>query len=199
MRLAGDTVTPVYRRGVRVVVVPWSARWSIEFEAVRRELSEACSSIPVRSVEHVGSTSVPGLASKPILDVAVVVASDDVHAAIAALERVGYRHLGERGIPDRHAFSAPAHGPARHVYVTVDGSLALRNQLAVRDVLRRDPNLRRRYGELKLALASRDTDDMDAYVAAKSPVLQEVLRASGRFTASELETIAALNDVSGSG
>jgi len=179
---------------VRVVVVPWTPRWAIEFESVRDELSSACSSIPGRSVEHVGSTSVPGLAAKPILDVAVVVAKENLAAAIAALEQAGYRHLGERGIPDRHAFSAPPRGPARHVYVTPDGSLSLRNQLAVRDVLRTDPNLRDRYGELKLALGSCDLDDMHAYVAAKSPVLQEILRASGRFTAGELRDIAAVND-----
>ncbi len=179
---------------MRVVVVPWDARWPVQFESIRRELGAACTSIPVRSIEHVGSTSVPGLAAKPVIDIAVVVADSDVRGAIAALEKVGYRHLGERGIPDRHAFAATANSPARHVYVVVDGSLALRNQLAVRDVLRGDPDLRRRYGELKLALAARDIEDMDAYVAAKSPVLHEVLRASARFSPGELARIAALND-----
>ncbi|MBM3664019.1 MAG: GrpB family protein, partial [Actinobacteria bacterium] len=147
---------------MRVTVVPWNPQWSIEFESIRRELSNACASTPVRAIEHVGSTSVPGLAAKPIIDVAVVVARDDVDDAIAALEAAGYSYQGERGVPDRHAFHAPPHGPARHVYVAVDASLALRNHLAVRDVLRSDPELRRRYGELKLDLASRDIADSDA-------------------------------------
>jgi len=176
------------------MVVPWTRGWPIEFESIRREIAAAFASTPVRSIEHVGSTSVPGLAAKPIIDVAVVIGRDDVPGAIAALESAGYTYLGERGVPDRHAFSAPPHGPTRHVYVAVDGSLALRNLLAVRDVLRSDPELRRRYGEVKLALASRNVADMDAYVAAKTPVLQEVLQASGRFSPRELAIIAALNN-----
>ncbi|MBM3664157.1 MAG: GrpB family protein, partial [Actinobacteria bacterium] len=80
-----------------------------------------------------------------------------------------------------------------------DASLALRNHLAVRDVLRSDPELRRRYGELKLDLASRDIADSDAYVAAKSPVLQEVLHASGRFSPTEFATIEALNNAPDAG
>lgn len=175
------------------MVVPWNPEWPSQFEAIRRELAAACASTPVRSIEHVGSTSVPGLAAKPTIDVAVVVGRDDVDGAIVALAAAGYTYQGERGVPDRHAFSAPPHGPARHVYVAVDGSLALRNHLAVREVLRSDPELRRRYGELKLDLASRDVATIDVYVAAKSPVLQEVLHASGRFSPSELAAIAALN------
>jgi GrpB-like predicted nucleotidyltransferase (UPF0157 family) len=176
------------------MVVPWKPEWPSAFESIRRELYAACALSPVRSIEHVGSTSVPGLAAKPIIDVAVVVGRDDVGGAIDALEAVGYSYLGERGVPDRHAFSAPSNGPPRHVYVAVEGSLALRNHLAVRDVLRSNPELQRRYGELKLELASRDFADTDAYVAAKSPVLQEVLQASGRFGPGELATIAALNN-----
>lgn len=179
---------------MRVEVVPWDPQWSTDFESIRRELAHACASTTVRSIEHVGSTSVPGLAAKPVIDVAVVVARDDVPGAIEALEAAGYTYLGERGVPDRHAFAEPGHGPARNVYVAVDGALALRNHLAVREVLRDDAELRRRYGELKVELASRDIVDMDTYVAAKTPVLQEVLGASGRFSTDELAAIAALNE-----
>jgi GrpB-like predicted nucleotidyltransferase (UPF0157 family) len=184
---------------VRVTVVPWDPQWLFDFESVKRELADACRSTPVRSIEHVGSTSVPGLAAKPVIDIAVVVGRDDVTDTIEALEAAGYTYLGERGVPDRHAFSEPAHGPARNVYLAVDGALGLRNHLAVRDVLRGDVELRRRYGQLKLDLASQDIVDMDAYVAAKTPLLQEVLRASGQFTPDELAAIAALNDTPAAG
>lgn len=184
---------PIYGDAVRVNVVPWSPEWPLEFAAVREELSRACVSIPVQSIEHVGSTSVPGLAAKPVLDVTIVVARVHLGDTFAALEEAGYRHMGERGIPDRHAFSPPPQGPARHVYVAVDGSLSLRNQLAVRDVLRTHPDLRNRYEDLKLSLAARDLDDMDQYLAAKSPLIQEVLRTSGRFSDDELGAIAAMN------
>lgn len=184
---------------MRVRVVSWDPHWSTDFESIRRELADACAATPVRSIEHVGSTSVRGLTAKPVVDVAVVVCRDDVQGAIAALEAAGYTYLGERGVPDRHAFSAPPAGPSRNVYVAVDGALALRNHLAVRDVLRRNADLRLRYGQLKVELASRDLADMDTYVAAKTPVLQEVLRSSGQFTPDELAAIAALNEASTAG
>lgn len=178
---------------VRVEVEPWDPTWAASFEAVRAELERACNDVPGHSVEHVGSTAVPHLAAKPVLDVTIVVPPEHVDEAIAAVERVGYRHQGERGIPDRHAFSAPPHGPARHVYVGVEGSLAVRNQLTVRDVLRQDPELRDRYARLKQSLASRELESMDDYVAAKTPILQEILGASGCFTDDELRAIAAVN------
>lgn len=128
---------------MRVSVESWSPRWTADFALVRDELLGACAHLSGAEVEHVGSTAVPGLAAKPVLDIAVVVS--DLPPAIAALSHAGYAHLGERGIPGRHAFTAPPHGPPRHVYVTQAGSLALRNHLAVRDVLRGDADLRRRY------------------------------------------------------
>jgi GrpB-like predicted nucleotidyltransferase (UPF0157 family) len=174
-------------------VEPWDPTWAASFEAVRAQLERACADVPGHSVEHVGSTAVPHLAAKAVLDITVVVPPGHVDEAIAAVERAGYRHEGERGIPDRHAFTAPPHGPTRHVYVAVEGSLAVRNQLAVRDVLRQDPELRERYGQLKHSLAARDLASMDEYVAAKTPLLQEILRASGRFTDDELQAIAVVN------
>jgi GrpB-like predicted nucleotidyltransferase (UPF0157 family) len=82
-------------------------------------------------------------------------------------------------IEDRHAFHEPDE-PARHVYVTVDGCLSLRNHLGVRDVLRSDPQLRTEYGELKKRLAAQYTaDEIDHYVEAKSVVIQKVLSKAG--------------------
>lgn len=177
---------------MRVEVVPYDERWAADFAAVRQELLTALAGVDVVAVEHVGSTSVPGLAAKPVLDVDVVVPAAAVPGAVAALEAVGYVHRGDLGIPGREAFTAPEHGPRRHVYVCVEGSLALRNHLAVRDTLRADPELRNRYAAAKLALADADLADMDAYVAGKNAVLQEVLARAG-LSADELGSIAEVN------
>ena len=71
-------------------VVECSRQWPIQFEMVADSLSRALAAVPVQSIEHVGSTSVPGLAAKPILDLDVIVSAAHIPAAIAALGAVGY-------------------------------------------------------------------------------------------------------------
>ena len=123
-------------------VVPYSARWRVEFDLVAGDLRTALVGVCSATVEHVGSTSVPGLASKPVLDIDVVVDESDVPAAVAALESVGYVHRGDLGVTGREAFIAPDDEPRRHVYVCQAGTLNVRNHLAVRDVLRSRDDLR---------------------------------------------------------
>ena len=119
-------------------------------------------------------------------------AADRVEAASAALQAAGYAPLGDLGIPHRYAFTAPDDVPRRNVYVVVDGSLALRNHLAVRDLLRRNHALRDEYARHKLELAARDYDDIEDYVVDKSPVLQRILEAAG-IDPDERRAIDAVN------
>ncbi|WP_307853909.1 GrpB family protein [Nocardioides palaemonis] len=177
-----------------IEVVDWSPRWAEQFGAVAAVLHDALADVASARVEHVGSTSVPGLAAKPILDVDVVVDAADASAAVAALESVGYVHRGDLGVAGREAFHAPDDDPRRHVYVCTDGTANVRNHLAVRDVLRRDPDLREAYGSVKRALAADPDMDIDTYLAGKSAVLQQVLEASGAFSEAELAAIRRLND-----
>lgn len=175
---------------MRVSVLPYDAAWPAAFATLREELSAALRAVPVVAIEHVGSTSVPGLPAKPVLDVDVVVERAHLDAAITALEAAGYTHEGDLGIPDRHAVRHPDAG--RHVYVCVAGALSLRNHLAVRDALSADPALREEYAAVKLALAERELDDMEAYVAGKNDVLQRVLAAAG-ITSDDLDAILQVN------
>lgn len=177
---------------MKVEVVAYDPRWPLQFATVRDHLLAALDGVEVIAIEHVGSTSVPGLAAKPCLDIDVVVAADAVEAASAGLVAAGYAPLGDLGIPDRYAFSAPDDAPRRNVYVVVDRCLALRNHLAVRDVLRRDQTLRNEYARHKLELATRDYADNDDYVVDKSPVLQRILEAAG-IDPDERRAIDAVN------
>ncbi|WP_296604071.1 GrpB family protein [Nocardioides sp.] len=176
-----------------VEVVPHDPGWPASFERVAIDLRAALEDVPTAVVEHVGSTSVPGLAAKPVLDIDVIVPGDDVPAAVAALEARGYVHRGDLGVAGREAFLAPDDDPRRHVYVCTAGSLNVRNHLAVRDVLRARPDLRDEYGAVKLALAADPAMDIDTYLARKSPVLQKVLTASD-LTDDERLQILRLND-----
>lgn len=175
-----------------VEVVEHSPRWAEDFEEVAAVLREALTDVRSAVVEHVGSTSVPGLAAKPILDVDVIVDATDVDAAVAALESVGHVHRGDLGVPGREAFHAPG-PPRRNVYVCTAGTAGVRNHLAVRDVLRSRADLREAYAAAKLALAADPGMDIDTYIAGKSAVLQQVLEASGRFSDEELLAIRRLN------
>ena len=158
------------------------------FESIRADLAGALSGVPVVSIEHIGSTAVPGLAAKPIIDVDVVVAADQLDAAVEAMVAAGYDHKGDLGISDRHAFDAPFGEPQRHVYVVVEGSLAVRNHLGVRDVLLESTDLRARYGALKLDLGRQLLESRTEYMIAKSALIQEMLAVAG-LNRSELESI----------
>jgi GrpB-like predicted nucleotidyltransferase (UPF0157 family) len=99
----------------------------VRFLELQRVLSDVLRSTQVVSIEHVGSTSVPGLAAKPIIDIDIVVSGEDVVAASEALTRIGFVPRGDLGVPDRYAFFAPKNFFPTHTYVVVDGCLSLRN------------------------------------------------------------------------
>lgn len=174
-----------------VTVVPYDPAWPGQFAVVRADLEVALARVPIVGIEHVGSTSVPGLAAKPVLDIDVIVERENLDAAINALVGAGYSHRGDLGVADRHSMKEP-NGIRRNVYVTVDGSLALRNHLAVRAALRSDPVLRERYAARKLQLARRDWRDSDDYAVAKSGIIQEILAAAG-LSEKDRDAIQAVN------
>jgi GrpB-like predicted nucleotidyltransferase (UPF0157 family) len=178
---------------VRIDVVAYSDDWPLAFERVAVDLRHAVGEVPGASVQHVGSTSVPGLAAKPILDIDVIVGRDDVKTAVAALEAIGYRHRGDLGVTGREAFFPPDDEPRRNVYVCEAGTLNVRNHLAVRDVLRRRDDLRHAYAAVKLDLAADPEMGIDTYIARKSDVLQQVL-AESDLTPEDLRAIWELNN-----
>ncbi len=139
-----------------------------------------------------GSTAVPGLSAKPILDIDIIVDRGVVPAAVRALEAAGYLHRGDLGVRDREAFTAPDEQPTRNVYICVTGGLPLRNHLAVRDALRADPGLRERYAAVKSRLAAEPNMDIHQYLAGKSAVLQDILAGSD-LTSAEKNEIYNLN------
>jgi GrpB-like predicted nucleotidyltransferase (UPF0157 family) len=168
--------------------------WPQAFAAEQQRIRTALPGLAIE-VHHTGSTSVPGLAAKPILDIDVVVDAADVGAAVTALESIGLVHRGNLGVTGREAFFAPGE-PRRNVYVCTAGTTNVRNHLAVRDVLRERDDLRDAYAAVKLALAADPTMDIDTYLAGKSAVLQQVLEVSGEFSDDELAAIHRLNDSS---
>jgi GrpB-like predicted nucleotidyltransferase (UPF0157 family) len=132
-----------------ITVTDYDPAWPATFEVLRSAIWPAVADIAT-AVEHVGSTAVPGLAAKPVIDLDVVVPSASAVAiAVRRLGAIGYVHRGDLGVPGREAFAAPTSLPRQHLYLCLAGSPALANHLAVRDHLRAHPHLAAEYGTLK--------------------------------------------------
>ena len=148
-----------------IEVADYDPAWPLRFADIAERIQAAFQDGPLVRVEHVGSTSVPGLAAKPIIDIDVVIPSRaDLPEAIRRLATLGYEHQGDGGISSREAFQPPADTLYHHLYVCAEDSPELGRQLAFRDYLRAHQDAARQYGELKRDLAARHVTDIDAYV-----------------------------------
>lgn len=177
--------------GLVIAVVEYDPSWPERFYALRGEYAKAMAAagVPVAAIEHVGSTSVPGLAAKPIIDCDIVVAEPDVTAAADVLVALGFTPEGELGIPQRWAFKEPPRLSGTNTYVVVNGCLSLRNHLAVRDTLRADAALRNEYAAVKREAGARAAN-IDEYGQAKTAMVQKILATAG-LTAAERASIGA--------
>lgn len=154
-----------------IVIVAYDEGWPRRFEEERDRILAALG-VRAITVDHIGSTSVPGLAAKPIVDVDVTVADvDDEPAYLPDLLAAGYElRVRERG----HRMVRTSARDV-HVHVTTMGSDWARRDLLFRDRLRADPADRDAYAALKRQLAQRDWPDMNAYADAKTDLIQEIL------------------------
>ncbi|MDA8355754.1 MAG: GrpB family protein [Actinomycetota bacterium] len=160
-----------------IIVVDADPQWPDWFERVQAYLWPAVEKIALR-IDHVGSTSVPGLEAKPIIDVDIVVADDSgVHPVIDALRPLGYQWVGDLGVEGRQAFDTSGHPelPPHHLYLVVENNKAHLDHVLLRDVLRTDAETCRRYAELKRANVAIAQGDMDVYVAAKARFVADIL------------------------
>ncbi len=179
--------TPVLR------VVPCSADWPRHFAALAQLLAPLLTRFNAR-LEHVGSTSVPGLHAKPVIDADIILPdAAPLPEFIQHLQTAGFFHRGDLGFPGREAFDESIDLPFLHnLYVCRPDATPLRNHLLLRDYLRNHPADVARYGALKLDLATRHPNDIDAYCSAKSDLIAELLLRAG-MPASDVDAIRALN------
>jgi GrpB-like predicted nucleotidyltransferase (UPF0157 family) len=163
-----------------IAVVDYDEIWPDSFNRIRQALGPFVDDAALR-IDHVGSTSVPGLAAKAIIDVDVVVSSEiDVPTVIDRLKAAGYRWRGDLGVTGREAFSAAHESdlPVHHLYLVVENNKAHLDHLLLRDALREDPRLRDEYGALKKTNVDAANGNMDIYVAAKADfVARQLTRA----------------------
>ncbi|KAL7770108.1 hypothetical protein CFE70_000041 [Pyrenophora teres f. teres 0-1] len=176
-----------------VVVEQYNTEWPQQFEKIKADLEGYLQGVDYLSIEHVGSTAVPGLAAKPFIDVDIIVTRDNVQSVNDALIANGkLDYLGELGIVDRHAFKDPSNTTRHNIYVCVDGAIQTRNHLSLRNTLRSNPTLLSEYATAKLSLAATSTNIVD-YIVGKSAIIQKILQASNAFSKEDLAAIARAN------
>ena len=165
------------RRG-SVQIVPYTPAWATLFEAERARLHHALHPY-VLDIQHIGSTAVPGLAAKPILDLGIAVVDESIGiACIPRITALGYAYREYRGADQGHFFDlGPEHQLTHYLHLLRIGDPGWWNYLRFRDYLRAHPVARDAYQQLKQDLATEYAADRASYSAAKATFIQHILAA----------------------
>lgn len=159
-----------------IEIVPYDPSWPERFVRLGADLRDALGDVAVR-IDHIGSTAVPGLAAKPILDVQISVASfDPLDEFRAPLEALAYVYRADNGERTKRYFREPPGTPRTHLHVRLAGSFSEQFALLFRDYLRAAPDVAGQYETLKRSLAERHRDDRRAYTEAKVPFFWDTIR-----------------------
>lgn len=164
------------KRGT-VQVVPYNPAWPQLFQEEKARLETALGSA-ARGIEHIGSTSVPGLAAKPIIDIIVAVDSLAIYKQfIVPLERLGYEFMPERIFDDRVFFpKGPRENRTHHLSLVAKNSAGWYEPIRFRDLLIAHPDRHQAYQKLKEELAEQYSNDRASYTKAKAMFIESVLR-----------------------
>lgn len=184
-----------------ITIVPYDNRWPEEFRAVARPLRAALGDLAVR-IDHIGSTSVPDLPAKDIIDIQVTVAELDVPVLGAALSPLGYTihpdiaqdHLppGWDHTPEEWQklyFHVPPSRRPMHLHVRQSGRANQRYPLLFRDYLRATPAAAQAYAQVKQALSRLHPNDVAAYYDVKDPVCDIIMAGATRWAAQTSYTL----------
>ena len=165
----------------RVVVVPYEEGWKTAFEKIKNEIEAEIGDL-VLGIEHVGSTSVEGMSAKPCIDMDVIIKDYSVFDEIVGkLGAIGYIHEGDLGIRSREAFkyTNKPHLMKHHLYVCPQDSEELHRHIIFRDFLRQNIEAVKEYSSVKEKAAELYPNDIDQYIAYKSPCIEELYKKCG--------------------
>lgn len=165
----------------KVIVLPYDTAWKSAFEDIKQEIAGAIGDL-ILGIEHVGSTSVEGLSAKPCIDIDVIIEDYTVfNAVVEKLKSIGYIHEGDLGIEDREAFcyTNKPHLLKHHLYVCPQHSQELYRHITFRDFLRSNPAAAKKYGMVKETAAQLFPDNIERYIAYKSPCITEMYALCG--------------------
>ncbi len=163
---------------MRIVLAPYNPEWPDMFAAERDRLRAPLG--PEIRIEHIGSTAVPGLAAKPVIDIMAGLPDfSGADALVPGVVALGYRHIREyeAAMPFRRFFTRDQNGArAFHVHMVQAGGEFWERHLLFRDFLRSHPDTAREYAGMKAGFAEREWENGNAYAEAKTPFIREMER-----------------------
>ncbi len=165
----------------KVVVLPYDNNWEINFEEIKKELSIVLNNLII-GIEHVGSTSVKGLSSKPCIDIDIIIKDYTVfNEVVNQLKSIGYIHEGDLGIKDREAFTYEdkPHLLNHHLYVCPQYSTELHRHITFRNYLRNNKEAVLKYSIIKEQAAKLYPNDINKYMEYKSNCIKELYKECG--------------------
>ncbi|MBB6049160.1 GrpB family protein [Armatimonas rosea] len=165
-----------YHLSKPIVIADYDPQWPLLYEQERQQLTTHLAPI-LQQIEHIGSTSVPGLGAKPIIDISVsVLALSDVDDFVPALARLGYEDANINPIFQRRLFcKGPYNEGTHHLHFTVHGSTTWKEPILLRDYLRVHPDEAAHYQEVKRMSAAKHQSDLNGYHEEKSGCVQALL------------------------
>ncbi|HEX6806479.1 MAG TPA: GrpB family protein [Gemmatimonadaceae bacterium] len=161
-----------------IVLVPYDPRWPDAFAREAAQLAQSLGDVPLE-LHHMGSTAVPGILAKPVIDMLLIVPQvEALDARGAAFASVGYEAMGEFGIVGRRYFRKDDHTGRRthQVHAFSAGSLDIVRHLDFRDYVRAHSDVRDAYAALKQRLAAECVDDMQCYSEGKTSFIRDIER-----------------------
>lgn len=165
-----------------ILIVAYNPAWPSQFELIKAQLIAdiASENAEYLTIEHIGSTSVPGLVAKPIIDIVITTAdADHMDQVRTALRHGGYQFIGDGGVKGRWSFKLYGIEPARTIYLVNRDSMLLKSWRDLRDTLRVNSALRDEYGRTKLALAEMEYHDIMEYSSRKDKIVRKILETAG--------------------
>lgn len=172
-------------------IEPYNPEWKKSFEDIKQVLASALNDLGTPfEIQHIGSTAIPGLIAKPVIDIDIILHDKFLLKDLSArLEKLGYINKGEQGITGRFAFRQSSDftpltknnykWPSHHLYVCFSDSLALKNHIVFRDALLSDTELVDRYAQLKKSLVEEKGVTRATYTKRKTYFIIAVLSKLG--------------------
>ena len=160
-----------------IKIEPYDPEWKNEFLKIKNMIIKHVDDLIIR-IEHVGSTSVKGLAAKPIIDLDVVIENNSIlPRTIKRLKKIGYEHEGNLGIEGREAFRKIRKDDLmkHHLYVCPEKGKGFVEHIALRNYLRENKKAKEEYEKLKFKLASKYRNDIDSYCKGKTEFIERIL------------------------
>ena len=164
------------KRGV-VELKPYNPKWKELYVQESKIISSQISDFLV-DIQHIGSTAIPGIMAKPIIDIAVAINSlENIGKIIEPLREIGFIYRGEQGIPDRHLFiKGGEEFRTHHMHVMHNSHYEWKKHILFRDYLINHPEEVKKYSELKKRLEKQFKEDRESYTESKSEFIEGILK-----------------------